>query len=408
LADKLLLILLLLASWAFFAGSESAFITVSRIKLGDQKRRGKKSALIAHFLLKKPERLLTTALIGTNISLVFAANLTALVFKNIFGISKPVTSIVAITLVSLLACEILPKNFAIKHNLRITLLSAFPMLIFYILFFPIGKLFSFLTKIIISTAGISYTGLGPSLFSKKEDLKIFLRSSLKEPFTKDQRRYFIDSLDFGQKELADIMIPLVDIQAIPVKGAVRSCYALVARHSKYYMPVYKDRIDNIVGIIYASDILGIDKGIPLSLVMRDPYFVPENKNIYELYHELFEKKVPVVFAVNEYGGVTGMATMYDIGEEILGKISPLEEEKDLIVKVKEGEYLCDGDVEIDDVNHLLSIELLQESFTTLNGLVLKELGRIPRKGDIVEKQGYRFIVVKGSKKRAELIRIIKL
>lgn len=407
MTDKLFVILALLAAWAFYAGSETAFISVSRIKLNDQRKKGSKAAFFAQHLLKKPERLLTTALIGTNVSLVLTANLAALLFGMLFGKPKPVISVVSVTLVSLILCEILPKNLGIRYNLRITLLTALPMFVSYILFYPVGRIFSFLTRIIIRSVGISYTGLAPSLFSKKEDLKIFLKSSLSEPVTKDQTRYFLDSLDFSRKELSDVMIPLVEVQALKANERVKSCFNFVRDHRKYYIPVYKDRIDNIVGLIYARDISGIDKNIPLALIMREPYFVPENKNINALYRELHENDVPVVFAVDEHGGVTGMATIYDIGEEIIGRISAAAKQKELIVKIRDGEYLCDGEVEIDDLIYLLSIEIGQEDITTLNGLILKELGRIPKKGDEIEMHGLRFVVEKGGRKRAELIRVIK-
>jgi CBS domain containing-hemolysin-like protein len=404
---KLIVVAVLLLSWGFFAGSESAFISVSRIKLNEQRRRGSRGASVAHVLLSKPERLLSTTLIGTNLSLVLIANLVAVLFAELFGEPKPVVSIVVITLVSLIVSEIIPKNYGIRHNLRVTVLSAVPMFVFYLIFYPVGVIFTFFSKMIIRAAGVSYTGLAPSLFSKKEDLKIFLKSSLREPFTRDQRRYFLDSIDFSQKALADIMIPLIDMQALKVDEKVGSCSKFVKTKKKFYIPVYKERIDNIVGLIYARDIFNIDKGIPLALIMREPYFVPERKNINELYRELYEKDIPVVFAVDEHGGVTGMATVYDLGEEVIGRISTLEDQRELIIKVREGEYLCDGEVEIDELNYLLSVELGSGDVTTLNGLLLTGLGRIPKKGDTLEQHGYRFVVEKSSRKRAELVRVVK-
>ena len=123
---------------------------------------------------------------------------------------------------------------------------------------------------------------------------------------------------------------------------------------------------------------------------------------------MYEKDIPVVFAVDEHGGVTGMGTVYDIGEEIIGKVSSIEDRKNLIIKIRDGEYLCDGDVEIDEVNNILSLEIDTVDFTTLNGLILKKLGKIPEKKDFTDYDGYRFIVEKSNKKRAELIRVTAL
>lgn len=406
--SNIVLILVLFIFWAFFAGSETAFISTSRFKLNNLKKQGRKSAYLAHTLLKRPEKLLTTSLIGTNISLVLSANITSILFSRIFGRPAPVASVIAITLSSLIFCEIIPKSLALKHGLRITLLAAFPMYIFYILFYPVGRLFAFLSKMIIRLTGISYTGHGPGIFSKKEDVKIFLTASLKKRFTKDERRFFVDSLDFGTKELSDIMVPLVEMHALPSTAQVKNCYHFINRYKKFYIPIYSKRIDNITGVIYTQDLFGADKNLSIMSLMKEPVFIPENKNISELYRELYEKEIPIVFAVDEHGGVAGMCTVYDIGEEIIGKVSSIEDRKNIIIKLKDGEYLFDGDVEIDEVNNILSLEIETVDFTTLNGLILKKLGKIPEKKDFIDHDGYRFLVEKSNKKRAELIRITAL
>jgi putative hemolysin len=320
----------------------------------------------------------------------------------------PIISVVVITILSLMLCEIIPKNLAIKHSLEITLLSALPMYVFYIIFFPVGKLFVFCSKIIIRIVGISYTGFSPDIFQKKEDVEIFLKANLKERFTKDERGFFLDSLDIGKKELTDIMVPLVEIHALPVTAKIRHCRNFVCKYKKFYIPVYNQRIDNIEGIVYAHDLFGIDDNLPLSKIVREPIFVPEYNKIHELYKKLNNKDIPVVFTVDEHGGVTGMVTIYDIGEEIIGKVGIAEYYEDHVVKIKEGEYMCNGEVEIDEINKLLSTNIDQFNITNLNGLILKNLGKIPEKGDFIEDEGHRFLVVKSSKRKAELIQITKI
>ena len=400
------LLLILFMFWAFFAGTETAFISVNRFKLNNLKKKGKKNAIVAYYLLEKPDRLLTTTLVGTNFSLVMAANITAVLFYNILEKSEPVISIVVLTVISLILCEIIPKNLALKNSLKITLLFSYPLYVFYFIFYPIGKIFSFISKIFIRLIGASHSSSIPDMFSKKDDVKIFLTAQLIKSITKEERRYFVDSLDFGDKELSDIMIPLVEIRALSVNEKIELCYQFVREYHKCYIPVYEERIDNIVGVIYVNDLFKVDKNLRLSAVMREPLFVPENKNINELYRELYVKDIPVVFAVDEYGGVTGIGTIYDIGEEIIGEISVFDEKENIFVKIKDNEYLCTGDVEIDEVNHRLSIDIFVEDFTTLNGFVLKKLGKIPKKGDYIEANGYRFIVEKGGEKKVELIRIM--
>ncbi len=406
--NNIVQIIVLFIFWAFFAGSETAYISINRFKLNSLRKQGKKNALLAHFLINKPERLFATSLMGTNICLVLAANLTSVLFFQILSRPAPIVSVVVITLLSLILCEIIPKNLAIKHSLEITLLSAIPMYFFYILFFPIGKFFIFCSKIVIRISGISYTGFGPGIFKKKEDVEIFLQASLKEKFTKDERRFFLESIDIGNKELTDIMVPLVEIQALPVDAKIKQCSNFIRKHKKFYIPVYRGRIDNIEGIIYAHDIFGIDEDLPLDRVVKEPVFVPENNKINEVYRKLNKINIPVVFTVDEHGGVTGMVTIYDIGEEIIGKVGVTEYDRNHVIKIKDGEYMCEGDAEIDEVNRLLNININTSNVSHLNGLIVKKLCKIPEKEDFIEIEGHRFLVVKSNKRKAELIQITKI
>lgn len=404
---EIVTVFVLLILWAFFAGSETAFVSCNKFKLLNLKKKGEKSAHVACFFLEKPGRLLSTTLVGTNISMILASNLVARIYHRLFGVPKPVMAILTVTLISLIFCEVLPKNLALRKSLQWTQLSSFIVFLFYIIFFPIGRIFSFFAKMIIRIVGIHHTGLITALFTKKDDVRFFLTTQLQAHFPEDQSNYILDSLDFSKKRLSEIMVPLVEINALPNSARVKDCYDFVRKYDEFYIPVYSTRIDNIVGIITVKDILNVDKNLQISSIIREPLFVPESRSIGELYRELYDKDLRVIFAVDEHGGVTGMANLYDIGEVIVGRIGDREEDIPL-VSIREGEYLCKGSVEIDELNDLLSIKIEQKDFTTLNGLMLNELGRIPVKGDTITLQGYRFIVERGSKRRAELIRILRI
>ena len=406
--SDIFIVVILLFTWAFFAGSETAFISVDRVKLKSLEKKGIKKAKIALFLIEKPERLLITVLIGTNISLVLAANLTARIFYEIYGKPRPLSSIIILTIFSLILCEILPKNMAFKNNFKFTLITSYPLYFSYIIFYPAVAALSLINRMIIKFIGIPYTGLIPSLFKKREDIKLFLKSSIGKKFSKDQSRYFVESLDFSYKKVADIQVPLVDIKALQPESRVKDAISFFTKTHKSIVPIYKNRIDNIVGVVFSSDLIGIDKNLELNTLMREPYFIPENRPINDLYTDMYRNDILIVFGVDEHGGVTGMATLYDLGEEIVGKINTIDEKKDLIVKISNEEYLFDGDVEIDDINHILNLNITMSDFTTLNGFITKKLGRIPNKGDWIDYNEYKFIVEKSTKKRAELIRVRKI
>ncbi|MBN2323061.1 MAG: HlyC/CorC family transporter [Spirochaetes bacterium] len=405
---KLAYIIILFLLWAFFAGSETAFISTSRFKLNNLKKKGKKNASIACYLLERPERLLQTSLVGTNIALVLSANLTSLLLYDLFGEAKPVISIFVLTIASLVCCEIIPKNFAIKNGIKLTLLFAFPLYVFYFIFFPIGKVFTFITKAVMKIGGISGTGRLPTLFKRREDVEIFLTASLAKTLTRDERRFFVDSLDFGSKVLSDILVPLVDIDAVPYDCRVKDCIGIIQEKHRSYLPVYTERIDNIIGVLYAQDLVTTNRSLPAGPLMKKPCYMPESKNINELYRELYETDTPVVFVVDEYGGVIGMSTLYDIGEEIIGKIiSGFEDKKSLIVKLRENEWLCDGDAEIDDLKDHIKFKFEEGPYTTLNGMISSSLGRVPVKGDELILGEYSFFVEKSTLTKALLIKISK-
>ncbi len=396
----------LVTAWAFFAGSETAFVSANRFKLYSMRKKGVPGTRPVYHLLEKPERLLSTTLVGTNIALVLAANLTALLYFSMFGRPRPVLSMLTITVLSLVFCEVLPKNIALNNNLQWSLASGPLMYFFYIIFFPVGKIFSFLARIVMRIMGV-HTGEKHGLFRHKDDVRFFLSTHLESRMTRDESKYFTDSLEFSEKTLSDIMTPLVEINALPSTATVHDCIDFVGGYGRASIPIFNTRIDDIIGVVYSDELLGKDKNTYVSDIMHEPAFFPESKNLGELYRELYQRKIPTVFAVDEFGGVTGLATIYDIGEEVTGRITGIEKQN-LIMEVRKGEYICSGDVEIDDIDHLLSISIGHQNFTTLNGLLTKNLGKIPESGNFIIVQGYKFIVEQSSKKRAELVRIQKV
>ena len=406
--SNIIITIILIAFWAFFAGAETAFISTNKIKLKTLKQKNNKRAIIAYFLIEKPERLLTTTLIGTNICLVPAANLTALTFFKIFESPKPFLSLFTITILSLIVCEILPKNLGIKKSLSFTLNSAIPMYFFYIVFYPFGKLFSYLVTIIVRVTGYRYTGFGPRIFSQKRDLKILLRTTLRNKFKRDHTRFFFETLDIGKRIIGDIMVPLVEIKGIDVNSSFQKVVSYFKKNKTNFAPVYEGRVDNIIGVVFSSDVLEHREAFSLRQVIKKPVFVPENKKIHELYKEMYEKDIPVVFTVDEHGGVTGMITPYDIGAEVVGELGETKFHAPTLIRVSENEFLCSGELPFDILIDNLGIEIPEEGFTNINGFLLKEFGRIPVAGEFIDRAGYRFIIENSTERKIILVRIKKL
>jgi putative hemolysin len=406
LIADLIIIGVLLAFSAYFSGSETAFVSANTLRLYNLRKRGNRSARFSYYLLEKPERLLSTTLVGNNVCLVLMANLVARSFHRFMGQPSPLISIATVTVLVLLFGEVLPKNTALRRSDQWTRVNGIPMYILFILFYPAAKTFSVITRVVIRLIGIPHTGIMRGLLGRKEDVRFFLTAHIEPRLTRAESRYFLDALEFSEKELSDIMIPLVDLHAVPLTARVKDCQAIIAQRDLFYLPVFDHRIFNIIGVVFTEDLYKADKNLPVKEVMRDPVFMPENKNIGQLYRELYERDVPLVFAVDEFGGITGMATMYDIGEEIIGRITGLSQDSQ-IIRMGENEYLSDGDMEMDDLNHYLGIELQEEDITTLNGFLSSRLGRIPQHGDSLTAGGYTFVVEKSSRRQAQKIRIRK-
>ncbi len=403
LLGNIVFIIILYVFWAFFAGTETAFVSVNRFKLQNLRKKGRPAHKTAFFLIQKPERILSTTLVGTNICLVLSANIISRTYLQLFGRTRPLLALATATLLSFILCEVMPKTYALRKSLFWTTVTAFPLFFFYIFFFPVSMVFSFLSVLIIRLMGLSHSRNVRSLIKGKEDVRHFLNTHLGSRFSVEESRYFLDTLDFGRKILHEVMVPLIELHALTEKDLIKDCYDFVQQVEKEYIPIYRNRIDNIIGVVYIRDLLYEDRSHNLSGVMKDPVFVPETKNIGELYRECYERNIPLVFAVDEHGGVTGAATVYDIGEEVVGKIA-IEEQKP-ISRVGDREYLCSGDTEIDELNGALGTNIEGERYTTVNGLILHELGRIPRTGDSFIVDGYRFTVEKGSARRSELVRV---
>jgi putative hemolysin len=402
--DDILIIAALLFSAAFFAGSETAFVSCNRFRLYNLKRKGNASARSAYFLLEKSERLLATSLVGTNISLVLSANLVARLMAQLSGRPRPFLSVAMVTVATLLLCEVLPKNIALRRSDTWTLITGIPMRLLHYLFYPVGILFTVLTRVVLRMAGISQHRPGEGLFQKKEDVKFFLTTHVEARLTKNESRYFLESLEVSDKTLNDVMTPLVDLHALPRASRVRDCRKLIEEHKVSYIPVFDERIFNICGVLTVHELFGADAGESIQPIMTDPVFMPETKNIIQLYREMYLRNYSVVFAVDEFGGITGLATMYDIGEEILGKFTGLDRTT-LFTRISEHDYLSDGDVEIDEINLYLGTHIPDDDFTTVNGLIVHTLGKIPDMGDAITVEGYRFSVEKSNRRKAEVVRI---
>jgi CBS domain containing-hemolysin-like protein len=397
-----LFILLLLS--AFFSGSEIALFSASRIRIKKLAEEGSSKAVIVERLLEKPNRLLTTILIGNNIVNVAAAAIVTSISISIFGNKGVGIAIGIATLVILIFSEITPKAFATKNAERVSLFVAWPISTMIKLFYPAVRGILLITKPIIRLFG----GDTERSFITEEEIKLLVEVGEREGvIEKDEKEMIKGVFKFGDTQAKEVMVPRIDISSIDGNATVEEAKKLVVETGYSRTPVYDESIDNIVGFLFSKDLLKESKkGTKVKEIMRQAYYVPETKKLDEILDEMQEGKTQMAIVVDEYGGTAGLVTLEDLVEEIVGEILDEKEEHPINI-IDETTALVNAKTSIDDVNEALDTVLPEEDFETVGGLVFNMLGDIPVVGEKVEIDSVTLVVDRMRGRRVSRVKVIK-
>jgi len=410
----IILIILLLLS-AFFSAAETAFVSFGRHHFQKIAERDEKKAKRLKFWFENPNRILVTTLIGNNIVNISASVIAAtLTYSYLHRISTTlVTGIM--TFIILVFAEIIPKSLAKKHSEKIAYYFTFPIMFFCVLLTPIAKLLIGISHLFVRLFGGRIENIIPVL--TEDDIKAMIIAGEEEGIIEEEERDMIDSIfELGDKMVREIMTPRVNIVSVKEDTPVEDIIRVMARDGYSRLPVYRESIDKITGIIYIKDIIGHraeDTGKSEVLqardLMREPYFVPESKKVNDLLRELQEKKMQMAIVVDEYGGTAGLVTMEDLIEEIVGEIADeyKREPKELYL-LPDGDYLVSGSMEIEKVNEEIGMDIPEGQFETIAGFVLDRFGKFPVKGESFVYNNYQFTVQEADRKKVRMVKIKKL
>jgi len=385
LGSYLLLLFLILLS-AFFSSAETSFISLGKYHyrklLEIDKNKGRKLS----FWFENPEKVLITTLVGNNFVNIMASVMAASISYNYFH--KIVPSLIAgiMAFVILIFGEIIPKSIAKKHSEKVALLSAYPLKIFSIIFYPFVKLLLFISNLFLMVFGEKIETIIPVL--TEEDVKAMITAGEEEGVIEKEEKEMIHSIfELGDKMVKEIMTPRVNIIATEENTPIEEIVKIISSHGYSRIPVYRGNIDKIIGLVYIKDIISRQttenwQNLKAKDIMRNVYFVPETKRIIELLRELQMLKLQMAIVIDEYGGTAGLVTMEDLIEEIVGEISDefKKDEKEYI-KIMDGKYLLKGNMEIEKVEELIGMEIPNIDVETIAGFVLSHFGRIPNKGE---------------------------
>jgi len=417
---KLGLIFILLLSSAFFSGSEVALFSLDKKNL--EANLDKTGTLYRYLtnLINFPRRLLVTILIGNtlvNVAVSIVAVALAIDVSIYFNISLDIAltlQIIIITILILLFGELLPKVIASKNPLRFAKVIAIPLNICSIIIYPISET---LTEIIKLSASKLYFDKSKSALTKAELVDLANIGKEKGTIEDDEHSLISSLVAFTGLSVSEVMTPRVDIKSVSINDDYDTIIKVITQSGHSRIPIYKDNLDEIVGVVFAKDLLifvkdpGLIKSFNLNTLIKKPLFIPETKLISELLKEFQEKKVHLAIVVDEYGGTAGLISLEDIIEEVVGDIwDEFDKAENQILEINDGQFVALGKTKLNEINETLNTKILieEDDYDTLGGFILSRAGSIPKIDFSFNDYGLRFVVKEIQNKRIKKVLIEKL
>ena len=394
-------IVILLLIKGFFSGSEIALVNSDKVKLTARANQGHRGSKEVLNLFKTPDVMLGTTLVGTNIATVALTTLVTVLFINLFGERGDVYAFLVFTPILLILGEIVPKSIFQQKSDLVAPIAIYPLKMFSILFYPIIIVFSRIARLFARLLGGGK--VEQNLFMTREQIRSVVemteRTSSIDAFDRGRIRRVIR---FSETTVGEAMIPISEVTAIDHKRGIMRAIATVRRKGYNRLPVYKGNISNITGIATLTTWDLMEKSTTekhLADVTRPAQYVLQFQTIDELLPILRQREDHMAVVVDEYGSATGIITMEDIVEEVVGDIDVgydfeeyLPRRKRALETLDENSWLIDSRLSVSEVNDLLEINLNTKVSYTIGGLVLNQIGHIPDYGESMTEQGYVFSV----------------
>ena len=392
--SQVIVLAILILINAFFAATEIAFISLNDAKIEKQAKEGNKKAKQIKKMLREPSKFLATIQIGITLagflSSAFAADAfaddLAPALENLMPLGLAVwrnISIILITIIlsyfSLIFGELVPKRLAMRNSEKIAFGTIGIIRAISIITAPFVKLLTASTNGISKLFGI--TGTDEETVTE-EEIRMMVDVGEEKGSIKEEEKELINNVfEFNDKVVSEIMIHRKDIYAIDINSDIDNILKELDEYKYSRIPVYEENIDNIVGMLFIKDLLANVKKkdkVKISKIIREPYFVSENKQIDELFRDLQKNKHQLAIVLDEYGGTAGLVTMEDIIEELVGNIfDEYDDEEKEFEKIDDNTFLISGSVSIHDLRKILGVEIPEGEYDTLSGYLIELLGRIP-------------------------------
>ncbi|MBT3378270.1 MAG: HlyC/CorC family transporter [Lentisphaerae bacterium] len=411
----ILAILLLVLLEGFFSGSETVLTSASKTTLHDLAERGDSRAILARDLISRTERFLGTTLTGTNLAVVSSTTLAQfLLARYAPGAWETLLNTIIMTPLILVVGELLPKSLGRAHADQLSLVIVRPLLWAEKALFPVVVVTSAVARRLVSlVSGNAELELTPSV--TREDLRAIAELAVEQNVLPEATGSMLCTVfDLDTKSVDSIMVPLVDVASVPLTALVGDVEDLASKRGFTRLPVYEERVDNIVGVVDLRELLYAAEERPASeerkrsirpFVHHNIIFVPETKAVGSLLHELRYHHIPMAGVVDEHGGVVGVVTTEDLLEEVVGEMRDERDADEQMVRhVEESVFDCEGRLSITELREHLNVDMDAEGFGTVAGLILKLAGHIPVPGERFECDEFDVEVLEVDRRRVARVR----
>ncbi|SHH14073.1 HlyC/CorC family transporter [Clostridium grantii] len=377
---QLIILIVLLFLSSFFSASETALMTLSKIRIRHMVESGVKDADKVNNLLQNPSKLLATILVGNNIVNIGASSLATALAIKFFGVSGVGLSTLIMTVLVLIFGEITPKSLAAQNSEKVSLKVAGFIGFLIIIFKPIVFISTFIANKIIVLLGGKINRNQP--FITEAELRTMVDVSEEEGVLEIEEKEMIHNVfDFGELQVKDIMVQRVDIAAMEMNTQFPDVLTFIKNEQFSRIPIYNDTVDDIIGILNVKDLVmlyGTIDDFSLSKYIRKPFFTFEFIKITDLFREMKKERNHIAIVLDEYGGTVGIITLEDVVEEIVGDIpDEYDNDEDDIFIVKEDEFIVSGSLKIEETNDLLGTSIESSEYDTIGGFIIGNLGRLP-------------------------------
>lgn len=400
-----IILLICLLAEGYFTGTELAVVNADKLKLKAKANRGSKAARLALQFQSKPGWFFSASLLGTNLALVTASVCTTYFLVENYGKDAEGWAML-LSPILLVFGEIIPKSLYQHYANSLVEKIVYPVRIFSWIFSPVVFL---LAKINDLFMGQFSKKIGPRPLVTRDEIEMFmLEESRGGPPERPHHHYTLISKIFGlaDKRVSNIMIPLVDVEAVPLRSARAEAFLAFEESQHSRLPVLQGRIVNIVGVLHSFDLLVSEEKQEIRELMRPPFFVPEEMPVDDLLVAMKRKQETMAIVIDEFGGASGVVTFEDVIEEIVGEI---HDEYDTVppsyYRIGKNRFLINGRLEILEANDKLKLGLPMGDYETVAGFLIHQLGRIPDKGTIFHYGPLQFIVHLATEKVVQEIEI---